>query len=198
MLINYKRKTYLFASWYNDYVSKYILSKPDMTMIEEFNNYRHELIVNNSSSDGTNRIDSFDDMEKWFLDTMLYEKIETCPPGMSIGFQYVYIDEDTKQIVGMIQLRPDALNHPYLKQFGGHIGYSVLPSKRRQGIGNMMLKEFLKIAFNEYKLDRVLITCFEDNEASRRIILANNGAYESSINYPPENKNIERYWIENK
>ena len=177
-------------------MSKYYLCKPDMTMIEEFYNYRLELIRTNSSSDGTNRIDCFDDMEEWYLDTKLYEKLDTCPPGMSIGFQYVYIDKDTNQIVGMIQLRPDALNHPYLKRYGGHIGYSILPSRRKQGIGNLMLKQFLEIVKNEYKLDRVLITCFEDNEGSRKIITNNGGIYEKSEFYAPDNKNIERYWID--
>ena len=39
-------------------------------------------------------------------------------------------------------------------------------------------------------LDFALITCDEENEASRRTILANGGVYDNTI------QGSERYWIE--
>lgn len=44
-------------------------------------------------------------------------------------------------------------------------------------------------------LDRVLITCSKDNEASRRVILKNGGVYENTVQHHSENKELERYWI---
>ena len=79
--------------------------------------------------------------------------------------------------------------------YGGHIGYSVRPSKRKQGIGTKMLKDFLPICVNDYHLKKVLITCHKDNEGSRRIILNNGGKYEKDIYYPADNTYLERYWI---
>ena len=44
-------------------------------------------------------------------------------------------------------------------------------------------------------LRKVLITCLDTNEASRRTILHAGGVYESTEHEPNENENLERYWI---
>ena len=176
-------------------MGKYILKKPDLSYSEQIVNYRNEFLQCDSSMDGTGRLRSIDDPEKWILDNLLMEKEDTCPMGLSLAFQYIYVDEDDN-LVGMIQLRPKAMSHPYLRQYGGHIGYSVLPSRRRQGIGKKMLKDFLPICKSEYNLDRVMISCLKDNEASRRIIVGNGGVFEKEVYYAPEEKELQRYWIE--
>ena len=95
----------------------------------------------------------------------------------------------------MINLRPEALSHIFLKQYGGHIGYSVRPSRRKQRIGTEMLRDFLPVCKEVYHLDKVLITCLKENEASRRVIINNGGVYENDIFYPPADETLERYWI---
>ncbi len=42
----------------------------------------------------------------------------------------------------------------------------------------------------------MLITCIDDNEASRRTILANGGVYESTVFEPEINRKLQRYWID--
>ena len=44
-------------------------------------------------------------------------------------------------------------------------------------------------------LRKVLITCLDTNEASRRTILRAGGVYESTEHEPNEDENLERYWI---
>ena len=56
----------------------------------------------------------------------------------------------------------------------GHIGYAVVPWKRRRGYATEALRLMLPLARAE-GLARVEITCDADNEASRRVILANGG-----------------------
>ena len=109
--------------------------------------------------------------------------------------EVTFFNLDGDEVVGMINLRPKAESHVYLRQYGGHIGYSVKPSRRKQGIGTMMLRDMLKVCRDEFELDRVLITCIKENEASRRVIMNNGGVYESDVFYPPEEKYMERYWI---
>lgn len=58
-----------------------------------------------------------------------------------------------------------------------------------------MLKQALPYC-KELGLDRVLITCFEDNIASEKTMIANGGIYESTVHEPDEKVNLKRYWIE--
>ena len=75
------------------------------------------------------------------------------------------------------------------KEEGGHIGYSIRPSQRRKGFAKLQLELGLAEA-RKQGLDRVLITCDEDNEASRRTILSAGGVYENTID------RSQRYWID--
>lgn len=61
-----------------------------------------------------------------------------------------------------------------LKRHGGHIGYVVRPSCRGKGYGKRMLQNLLKEA-SCLGIQDVLLTCNEDNAASRKIIESNDG-----------------------
>lgn len=90
------------------------------------------------------------------------------------------------EIVGVINLRHELSG--LLLEWGGHIGYAVRPSARRQGVATaalgLMLTEAARLGINP-----VLITCDEDNEGSRRTIEGAGGVFDGSI----EGK--RRYWI---
>lgn len=57
----------------------------------------------------------------------------------------------------------------------GHIGYAVVPWKRRRGIATAALRLMLAEARAASGLAHVVITCDEDNVASRGVILACGG-----------------------
>jgi predicted acetyltransferase len=56
----------------------------------------------------------------------------------------------------------------------GHIGYAVVPWKRRLGYATRALALLLKEARRE-GLDHVVVTTDPDNEPSQKVILANGG-----------------------
>ena len=171
----------------------YRLSTVKPCMYQSIKEYREQFLKCGDHMDGCSNLDRYEDIEKWDLNCKLFEDKMTLPPGYSLGFEYVYTDED--EVVGMVNIRPEALSHPYLKQFGGHIGYSVKPDHRRIGVGTAMLKDCLVVCKERFGLDRVLITCLKENEGSRRVIMNNGGVFENEILYPPEEKYLERYWI---
>lgn len=160
--------------------------------------YRYLLLQTHTRVDGCGGIEKYENIESWDFNNKLLEDEATLPKGFSIGFQFLYIDEND-EVVGMLNFRPKAHEHEYLSKYGGHIGYGIRPDKHRQGIGTRMLEDFLLIIkqqyADKYNLDKVLITCNEDNIGSRKIILSNGGIFESTVFCPLEDKKIERYWI---
>jgi len=106
--------------------------------------------------------------------------------------QFVFLRERDHKIVGMIQFRHEF--NDFLREFGGNIGYSVCPDERRKGYAKRMLTECLKVC-RAFGLDRVLVTCLVENEASRKTILSCGGIYDKTVYCERDNVNLERYWI---
>jgi len=80
--------------------------------------------------------------------------------------------------VGMGKLRRYLTDS--LRVSGGHIGYCIRPSERRKGYGTILLAEILKKAA-AINIPRALVTCNEDNIASRGVIENNGGVLENII-----------------
>ena len=92
--------------------------------------------------------------------------------------------------LGSIQLR-HALNDQLLDS-GGHIGYGIRPSARRNGHATWALGAVLDEA-RVLGLRTVLITCDDDNEPSRRTIERHGGVLEDVRGTAVGIK--RRYWI---
>lgn len=76
-----------------------------------------------------------------------------------------------------------------LLKCGGHIGYGVRYSQWNRGIGTQMLASALRYAKEILHLDKVLITCNDDNNSSARVIEKNGGVLQDKI------ERTRRYWI---
>ena len=108
--------------------------------------------------------------------------------GLVPGTTFLYMLDD--EIVGSINIR-HCLND-YLKNIGGHIGYSIAPKYRRQGFATKMLQEALKFC-KQWEIWPVLVTCDEDNMASKKTIEKCGGIFENK--YSHEGNVTLRYWI---
>ena len=84
---------------------------------------------------------------------------------------------------------------PALEDFGGHIGYRIRPSVWNRGYGTRQLALALERA-RAMGIDRVRITCDQDNAASARVIEKNGGVLESESYSPGARRVTRRYWIE--
>ena len=95
------------------------------------------------------------------------------------------------ELVGRASIR-FALNEVLARQ-GGHIGYAVLPGRRRRGYATEILRQSLVIA-RANGVGRVLVICNEDNAGSRTVIEACGGQFESA-GQDDRGRPIRRYWI---
>ena len=90
------------------------------------------------------------------------------------------------EYIGRMSIRHE-LNY-WLKEVGGHIGYDVRRSRRGEGHATAMLAAALPIA-HELGIDSALLTCDDDNVASRIVIERNGGVLED------QRRRKLRYWV---
>jgi predicted acetyltransferase len=95
-------------------------------------------------------------------------------------------------IVGRTSIRHE-LNE-FLERIGGHIGYGVLPEYRRLGYATEILRQSLVIV-RAHGVERVLVTCDDDNAGSIAVIERCGGKLESLEPKPP-GPPVRRYWID--
>jgi predicted acetyltransferase len=97
-------------------------------------------------------------------------------------------------IVGRTSIRHE-LNDS-LVRIGGHIGYGVLRQYRRRGYATEILRQSLVIV-RAHGVDRVLVTCDDDNAGSIAVIERCGGRLDSTepVTSPP-GPAVRRYWID--
>jgi len=112
---------------------------------------------------------------------------------------------DADEYIGQASIRPE-LGTRHLITYGGHIGYSIRSSRRKQGYGREILALSLEVS-RGMGLKKVLVTCDSDNLGSRKIIEYNGGKFESTMKMTDRAFRVEgrsscprvdklRYWID--
>lgn len=152
--------------------------------------YRAEFLQNGEPPCGSALLDRANCYEQWLERNIKNRCQETAAPGFVEATTYLAFLKDTDELVGMIDFR-HSLND-YLREYGGHIGYSVRKRKRRQGYGSEMLSLCLDEC-RAYGLKEVLITCNKENLASAATIRKVGGILENEV--PHEGTLVQRYWV---
>lgn len=176
-------------------MEKLILMTPTEKYCDEIVSFREEFLRYGGSMDGCGSLRRMENPHDWLNQVESFSKAETVPENYVVSTQFIYVRESDDRIVGMIQVRH--YFNEFLEKYAGHIGYCVRPTERRKGYASKMLCDCLPYC-REIGLRKVLISCIDSNEASRRTILANGGVYESTVFEPKESVNLERYWIDLK
>ena len=129
---------------------------------------------------------------------VLVEKLRALRNGERVSEGWVpastfFLIQDDGRILGKSSLRHEL--NDFLKKIGGNIGYIIRSDERRKGYGAEILRLTLEKA-KEIGLERVLVTCDEDNIASAKIIEKNGGVLQDMYQNDDLNVPKRRYWIE--
>ena len=100
------------------------------------------------------------------------------------------IAENDGNLVGRTSIRHEL--NDFLLSVGGHIGYGVRPSYRRQGFATEILRQSLAFMYG-FGVTKVLVTCDEDNLGSIKVIESQGGILENTVEF--EDILRRRYWI---
>ena len=168
------------------------LITPTLAYKSQIKAYKDEFPYSPNGIEGTSELIRANSIEDWLSQVEKNRHWDTVQEGWMPAEQYIAVDTKNNEIVGMLNFRKE-LNE-YLLNYIGHIGYSIAPSKRRQGLGTIML-ELALIEAKGFGLERVLITCTDDNIASARVIENNGGVLEDKRVDPGDQKLTRRYWI---
>jgi predicted acetyltransferase len=103
------------------------------------------------------------------------------------------VAEVAGQIVGRVSIRHEL--NAYLAREGGHIGYGVRPGFRRRGYAALILGQSLALAAT-LGLERVLVTCDDDNVGSATVIERAGGVLENVVPGLDGSVDKRRYWID--
>lgn len=168
------------------------LITPTLAYKSQIKVYKEEFPNSPNGIEGSSELIQANSIEEWLSQVEKDRHWDTVQDGWMPAEQYIAIDTTNNTIVGMLNFRKE-LNE-YLENYIGHIGYSIAPSRRRQGLGTIML-ELALIEAKRFGLERVLVTCTDDNIASAGVIEKNGGILEDKRVDPGDQKLTRRYWI---
>jgi len=101
-----------------------------------------------------------------------------------------WLTDQQNTILGVVNLR-HTLNED-LRKIGGHIGYGIRPSMRRNGYATKIL-ELALLEARKMGIQDVMLSCYKNNIGSSKSILNNGGtlAEEKEL----EGEIVQNYWI---
>ena len=112
------------------------------------------------------------------------------PPHLVPSTLLFLVNDAETKIYGAVDIRHDLNEH--LLNFGGHIGYGIVPGERRKGYAKEQLRLALPIA-RALGITKVLICCDDENIASARTIESAGGVLEDKRE--SGGTLTRRYWV---
>ncbi len=99
---------------------------------------------------------------------------------------------DGDQWLGRFSLR-HKLNAK-LERYGGHLGYYLIPSARKKGIGTWAFSEVLKEA-RKLGIEKIMVSCDESNIGSQKLIKKFGGTLQDITTIPENDGPLMRWWV---
>ncbi|WP_219834518.1 GNAT family N-acetyltransferase [Paenibacillus sp. R14(2021)] len=126
-----------------------------------------------------------------YVSFLLGAEEEANTPEGWVPHTTLWLLDGNGRIAGAVNIR-HRLNDK-LRESGGHIGYGIVPSQRRQGYATALLEQAL-VETDKLDITDVLVVCDSGNIGSERTIRNNGGEFHST--FTEENGNVvKRFWI---
>ena len=129
--------------------------------------------------------------EKYLFKCEEDKNIESINSNWSNATNYLLVDENNN-IYGCSQFRHHIKGN--LVNVGGNFAYAIRPSERGKGYGTLQLKLLIEKAKN-YGLNKVLITCRDNNIASKKTMQKFKGTPDTLVKSIYPDIMEYRYWI---
>lgn len=139
---------------------------------------------------GSSMLDSLP-LDQWIGRITDNARLETVCPGEVQTSVFFAVRRTDGRAVGMLDIRHQL--NDFLRQYAGHIGYGIRPTERGRGYGTEMLRLGLKHAAY-LGLEHVMLSCYKQNSASRKIILKCGGKLKWELLYT-DGQRIQVYQI---
>ena len=168
---------------------------PNISYKEKAIDYINEFYEYQSDINGSGALDRFlneSTYEAWLEKVLSDIDIANVEMPKVPALTYFYVREEDDKIVGMVNIRL-ALND-FLREEGGHIGYSIRPTERQKHYGTEMLKDALKVC-ETIGIREVLVSCDKSNIASAKVIQNSNGKLDAEFYSETLGEVIQRYVV---
>ena len=155
--------------------------------------YKEEFLKRDEVIDGSAGLEEVETYEEWinFEERLSKKYGENYVPSTVC----LAIRETDNKLVGIIVFKHRLTD--FLFNYGGNIGYSVLPEERQKGYAKEILRLMLERC-KELGVGKVLIACDKENIASAKTIISNGGILENEVKDELGlgwSGTIQRYWI---
>ncbi len=165
-------------------------TKKDREKIEHAINLFYQENNNYDTLHGASFFGGIFNFDEWLNSVYNYENSINLPDDHVGASQFLIMHDN--EIIGFINIRHNL--NKYLRELGGHIGYSILPDKRKKGYATIALKLALKEC-TKLNIKDVLITCDDNNIASYKTIEKCGGSLENIVKGNDGERDTRRYFI---
>lgn len=160
---------------------------PTIELKDKALNYRQEHFDKGEKIiNGSELLDKMESYEVWLQSVTNNANVETVSPNWVLTDTFFAINDETDEIVGIIDLR-HSLNDFLIDL--GNCGYSVRPSERNKGFATEMLRQVIEIA-RQSGLEVIHLSVEKGNIPSIKTIIKNGGVYERSFELEGEKADI--------
>ena len=119
---------------------------------------------------------------------------EDLPDERHVACTFLCAFDEQNNLVGRLSIRHELTD--FLLREGGHVGYAVMPEYRRKGYATEIMRWATLHCKNALGLDKILVTCDDDNIGSIKTIEKNGGVLQDKIQNASGRVLKRRYWID--